>query len=96
LNGNPSVEPGYLNDPTKYSTLRSALAVPLEGKSSVVGVLALYRVEADAFTREDLNLLRAATSAFGAAIENCLCYSREANSVTQSVDSAASAARAGR
>ena len=31
LNGNPSVEPGYLNDPTKYSTLRSALAVPLEG-----------------------------------------------------------------
>jgi putative nucleotidyltransferase with HDIG domain len=96
LNGNPSVEPGYLNDPTKYSTLRSALAVPLEGKSSVVGVLALYRVEADAFTREDLNLLRAATSAFGAAIENCLRYSREANSVTQSVDSAASAARAGR
>jgi putative nucleotidyltransferase with HDIG domain len=96
LNGNPSVEPGYLNDPTKYSTLRSALAVPLEGKSSVVGVLALYRVEADAFTREDLNLLRAATSAFGAAIENCLCYSREADSVTQSVDSAASAARAGR
>jgi GAF domain-containing protein len=96
LNGNPSVEPGYLNDPTKYSTLRSALAVPLEGKSSVVGVLALYRVEADAFTREDLNLLQAATSAFGAAIENCLRYSREADSVTQSVDSAASAARAGR
>ena len=30
LNGNPSVEPGYLND-SKYSTLRSALAVPLEG-----------------------------------------------------------------
>ena len=31
LNGNPSVEAGYLNDPTKYSTLRSALAVPLNG-----------------------------------------------------------------
>jgi putative nucleotidyltransferase with HDIG domain len=29
LNGNPSVEPGYLNDPTKFSNLRSALAVPL-------------------------------------------------------------------
>jgi hypothetical protein len=27
LNGNPSVEAGYLNDPTKYSTLRAALAV---------------------------------------------------------------------
>jgi len=31
LNGNPSVEPGYLNDPAKFSTLRSAVAVPLEG-----------------------------------------------------------------
>ena len=29
INGNPSVEPGYLNDPTKFSALRSALAVPL-------------------------------------------------------------------
>src|ERR1700722_314672 len=25
VNGNPSVEPGYLNDPTKFSTLRSAM-----------------------------------------------------------------------
>ncbi len=33
INGNPSVEPGYLNDPSKFSTLRSALAVPLEGVS---------------------------------------------------------------
>jgi hypothetical protein len=30
LNGNPCVEPGYLNDPTKFSTHRSALAVPLD------------------------------------------------------------------
>src|SRR5438093_6063801 len=45
VNGNPSVEPGYLNDPTKFSTLRSALAVPLEGVGGVIGVLALYRGE---------------------------------------------------
>src|SRR5579883_3433604 len=38
LNGNPSVEPGYLNDPAKFSTLRSAVAVPLEGVNGVVGV----------------------------------------------------------
>src|SRR5271157_812530 len=49
INGNPSVEPGYLNDPTKFSTLRSALAIPLEGVSGVIGVLALYRAERDAF-----------------------------------------------
>src|SRR2546430_8377587 len=36
VNGNPSVEPGYLNDPSKFSTLRSALAVPLEGVPGVI------------------------------------------------------------
>ena len=41
LNGNPSVEAGYLNDPTKYSSLRSALAVPLNGVNGPLGVLAL-------------------------------------------------------
>ena len=30
VNGNPSVEPGYLNDPSKFSKLGSALSVPLE------------------------------------------------------------------
>jgi diguanylate cyclase (GGDEF)-like protein len=54
LNGNPSVEPGYLNDPTKYSTLRSALAVPLEGVSEVVATLALYRSDQDAFNQDHL------------------------------------------
>src|SRR5579862_8246644 len=92
LNGNPSVEPGYLNDPTKYSTLRSALAVPLEGRSTVVAVLALYRIEADAFKREDLSVLQVAASGFEAGVENCL--RRETNSMEIS-HIAASAARAG-
>ncbi|HEV1285293.1 MAG TPA: HD domain-containing phosphohydrolase [Bryobacteraceae bacterium] len=54
INGNPSVEPGYLNDPTKFSTLRSALAVPLQEQGAVVGVLSLYRLQRDAFTNDDL------------------------------------------
>ena len=78
LNGNPSVEPGYLNDPSKYSTLRSALAVPLAGASSVVAVLALYRGGADAFTRDDLSVLQALGSGLGVAIENVLQRSGEA------------------
>jgi putative nucleotidyltransferase with HDIG domain len=69
LNGNPSVEPGYLNDPTKYSTLRSALAVPIEAEGKVVSVLALYRAGQDAFTRDDLRLLEATVAGLGAAIE---------------------------
>lgn len=59
LNGNPSVEPGYLNDPTKYSSLRSALAVPLEGQTHDVAVLALYRAAQDAFTVDDVRVLEA-------------------------------------
>jgi putative nucleotidyltransferase with HDIG domain len=69
LNGNPSVEPGYLNDPTKYSTLRSALAVPLTGASGVVAVLALYRSATDGFTPEDQRLTEAAVADLGRAIE---------------------------
>lgn len=59
LNGNPSVEPGYLNDPTKYSTLRSALAVPIEAASAIVAVLALYRAGQDAFSKDDLQVVEA-------------------------------------
>ncbi len=49
INGNPSVEPGYLNDATKFSTLESALVVPLEGLKGVIGVMALYHQERNAF-----------------------------------------------
>ena len=70
LNGNPSVEPGYLNDPTKYSTLRSALAVPLEGVGGVAAVLALYRAGQDAFTADDLRVVEAIGAGLGVAIES--------------------------
>ncbi len=69
VNGNPSVEPGYLNDPTKYSTLRSALAVPLEGTSGMAAVLALYRAGQDAFTADDLHIVEAITAELGVAVE---------------------------
>jgi diguanylate cyclase (GGDEF)-like protein/putative nucleotidyltransferase with HDIG domain len=59
LNGNPSVEPGYLNDPKMFSTLGSALAVPLEAVDSVLGVLTIYRDCRDAFTADDLSLVQA-------------------------------------
>ena len=59
LNGNPSVEPGYLNDANQYSTLRSALAVPVEATGGLTAVLALYRAGQDAFTGDDLRILEA-------------------------------------
>ncbi|MBV9572745.1 MAG: diguanylate cyclase [Acidobacteriales bacterium] len=82
LNGNPSVEPGYLQDPTKYSTLRSALAVPLGGVSEVVATLALYRAEQDAFTQDHLRILLVVSSKLGFTIENALKYRLAENSAT--------------
>src|SRR5208337_1527506 len=82
VNGNPSVEPGYLNDPSKYSTLCSALAVPLEGVAGVIGVLALYRSERDAFTHDHLRVLLAISSKMALAIENALKYQQAESSPT--------------
>jgi diguanylate cyclase (GGDEF)-like protein/putative nucleotidyltransferase with HDIG domain len=82
VNGNPSVEPGYLNDASKFSTLRSGLAVPLEGVAGLIGVLALYRGERDAFTSDHLRILLAVSSKMALAIENALKYQQAENSAT--------------
>ncbi len=82
VNGNPSVEPGYLNDPSKFSTLRSALALPLEGVAGVIGVLALYRGERDAFTSDHLRILLAISSKMALAIENAVKYQQAESSAT--------------
>jgi diguanylate cyclase (GGDEF)-like protein/putative nucleotidyltransferase with HDIG domain len=83
LNGNPSVEPGYLNDMSKYSTLNSALAVPLEGLRGVVGVVALYHAEKDFFTSDHLRILMAVSSKMAMAIENARKYEQaESSAVT--------------
>jgi putative methionine-R-sulfoxide reductase with GAF domain len=57
VNGNPSVEPGYVNDPTKFGLLQSAIAIPLESEEEVIGVLSLYRIEPDAFSADNLGRL---------------------------------------
>ena len=48
INGNPMVEPGYTAPPD--ATLESALAIPLQGRNNLLGVLAVYRRERDAFS----------------------------------------------
>jgi putative methionine-R-sulfoxide reductase with GAF domain len=91
LNGNPSVEPGYLNDPTKYSTLRSALAVPFESDGSVVAVLALYRTWQDGFSRDDLKVLEAIGCGTGSMIAGALLVDSVNKSSTNTSAVAASA-----
>jgi len=82
VNGNPTVESGYLNDPTITSTLRSAVAVPLEGNGRNVGVLALYHLDRDAFTRDHLRILNAINTKIGMAIENALRFKQVENTAT--------------
>ncbi|MGO4883381.1 MAG: HD domain-containing phosphohydrolase [Bryobacteraceae bacterium] len=82
LNGNPSVEPGYLADPAKFSTLRSALAVPLEGLSGAIGVMTLYRADRDAFSRDHLRILLAISSKVSLAVENALIFRQVEDSAT--------------
>jgi diguanylate cyclase (GGDEF)-like protein len=82
LNGNPSVEAGYLNDATKFSLLRSALAVPLDGLRGPVGVLTLYRSGKDAFSRDNLRILLAISSKVSLSVENALKFRQAEDSAT--------------
>jgi diguanylate cyclase (GGDEF)-like protein/putative nucleotidyltransferase with HDIG domain len=82
VNGNPSVEFGYLNDPSRFSTLRSALAIPLENAVGLTGVLALYHLAKDAFTRDHLRVLLALKPKLSLTIENALHYQEATISAT--------------
>jgi len=84
INGNPSVEPGYLNDPAKFSTLRSALAIPLENAAGITGVLTLYHLRPDAFTKDHLRVLLAVKPKVSLTIENALQYQQVA--ITATID----------
>jgi putative nucleotidyltransferase with HDIG domain len=53
LNGNPNVEPGYARS-NAAPELSSALALPLVNSGRIVGVVALYRREKDAFAADEL------------------------------------------
>jgi diguanylate cyclase (GGDEF)-like protein/putative nucleotidyltransferase with HDIG domain len=74
LNGDPSVEPGYRQPSTDPNPFRSALAVPLESASGVLGVLTLYSAVADTFTSDHLRIVQSIVSKLGVVIENTIKY----------------------
>lgn len=82
INGNPAVEFEYPQDPRRVTELHSALAVPLEGVSGLVGVLTLYKAERDAFTSDHLRVLQVITSKVALSIENVLKYREAEDSAT--------------
>ena len=82
VNGNPAVEPGYAGEEGRFTTLRSALALPLEGANGLVGVLALYSVEQDAFSADHLRILQAISSKLALSVENAVKYQQAEDSAT--------------
>ncbi len=71
LNGNPSVESGYVKSTThSYGALNSALAVPLETPASgIQGVLSIYRCKTDSFTKAELGQVEAIGVELARALE---------------------------
>jgi diguanylate cyclase (GGDEF)-like protein/putative nucleotidyltransferase with HDIG domain len=82
LNGNPALEHGYVHDPGRFSPLRSAICVPLEGLQGVVGVLALYHSDADGYTADHLRILLAISSKVALSVENALAFQEAESSAT--------------
>jgi diguanylate cyclase (GGDEF)-like protein len=81
VNGNPQVETGYSVEAGK-NALQSALVVPLEGLNGVVGVLAMYQTNRDAFTPDHLRILLAVASKVALSVENALKYQQAESSAT--------------
>jgi diguanylate cyclase (GGDEF)-like protein/putative nucleotidyltransferase with HDIG domain len=79
LNGNPAVEPGYSSGPKASAQLNSVLAAPLYTNSHTLGVLALYRAGADAFSRDALDDVLAVSDPISLAIEGSLEQERQAS-----------------
>lgn len=76
LNGNPAVEPGFLHDRNVITYLRSALSVPVEGASGVIGALTLYSMTRDQYSREHLRVLMAVATRLAHQVENSLRFQK--------------------
>jgi diguanylate cyclase (GGDEF)-like protein/putative nucleotidyltransferase with HDIG domain len=72
LNGDPSLDPGYLRKSEGCTPLRSILAIPLESGNGLLGVLSLYRQEEEAFTFEQLGMLREIGPSVSRAVDRAL------------------------
>lgn len=68
VNGNPMVEPGMMDGPSPSRILRSALAVPLVDRKNIVGVLALYRLQPDSFTAQNLAVIQPAAQQLASTV----------------------------
>jgi diguanylate cyclase (GGDEF)-like protein len=82
VNGNPAAELHCLGESASSTRLQSGLAVPLHGLNGMLGVLALYRVEREAFSRDHLRIVQAVSPKLAHAVENALKFQQAETSAT--------------
>jgi putative methionine-R-sulfoxide reductase with GAF domain len=71
-NGNPQVEPGYDRDRSRFASLRSALAVPVQHEDRLVAVMSVYSRREAAYTTKNLDAVRQLAGTFSASISRKL------------------------
>lgn len=84
VNADPSAELAHCEG-LPHGELRSAVAVPIEGVTEMLGVLALYSRAKNAFSADHLRVLTGVASRTAGAIENALKYSQAEQSATTDV-----------
>lgn len=82
INGDPATEFKYLSDPRPETLLQSTLSIPLQGREGVAGVLSLYLKKNQAFTKDHLRMLLAASSKLGQSVENALEFEKAQDSAS--------------
>jgi putative nucleotidyltransferase with HDIG domain len=93
LNGNPAVEPGYAGG-DRSPGLASAMALPLVNSGRIVGVLAVYRRDRDAFAADEMVLLSEICPALGALMTETVEPSSDLRELAAAVhEDSATAAR---
>ncbi len=75
-NGNPAAETFHLATRGRATALQAALSVPLRGRDRMAGVLTLYHREKNAFTKDHLRMLLAASAKLGVSVENALEFEK--------------------
>jgi diguanylate cyclase (GGDEF)-like protein/putative nucleotidyltransferase with HDIG domain len=82
INGDPMAESKHLGEPSPATVLRSTLSIPLQGREGVAGVLTLYLKEKQAFTKDHMRMLLAASSKLGLSVENSLQFEKAQDSAS--------------
>ncbi|HTC87366.1 MAG TPA: HD domain-containing phosphohydrolase [Bryobacteraceae bacterium] len=75
VNGNPAVEPGYVDQSGQLDALNSALSIPLgDGLDQLSGALTLYRAEKDAYSADHLRILLAIKGDIARAVDGSIRF----------------------